>query len=75
MKICFPGNAGQKVVNKFKEIKQDKFLYAMFYSCFFFFFFLQVFIGNVKIWLLGVSLRIRYQIEAFQGFSLNFLSP
>ena len=45
-----------------------------FTAVFFFFIFLQVFIGNVKIWLLGVSLHIRYQIEAFQGFSLNFLS-
>ena len=45
-----------------------------FTAVFFVFFFLQVFIGNVKIWLLGVSLHIRYQIEAFQGFSLNFLS-
>ena len=35
--------------------------------------FLQFFTKNVKIWVLIGRLGTRYQIQAFQGFSGNFL--
>ena len=35
--------------------------------------FLQFFSKNVKIWLLVGRLGTRHQIQAFQGFSGNFL--
>ena len=59
---------GPKVVNKFTKLGKIGFCMECFTAVFF-----RIFNGNVKIWLMGVQLGTRHQIEAFQGFSGNFL--
>ena len=49
-------NLGQRVVNKFQKLSKTG--YCM-----------RVLKENVKIWLLGVRLGTRHQIQVFQGFS------
>ena len=56
--------SGQKVAYKFTKLSEIGFCMECFGADF-----SRVFNENVKIWLLGVRLGTRNQIQAFQGFS------
>ena len=70
MKICFLIQSWTKGWRQIHEVKQNRFLYEMFYSCF-----CNFLPKDIKILLSGGRLGTRHQIQAFQiqGFSRNFL--
>ena len=68
MKLCFFDNPGQKLVNNFTKLSEIDFYIEYFTAGF-----LRLINKNVKVWHLGIPLRTRHQIQAFQEISRIFL--